>query len=101
MHFKNNMKKFTIYILHFIIFAFTLYIVHCTSYIAFAQSGIPGACGSNGKNPLPLDGSTFLGPTYNQSTCGLNYVQASVLVETRSAAAGFNATGTGLPTTLP
>ncbi len=47
------------------------------------------------------DGSGTLGQTYlNQNICGLNYVQASVLVETRSVAAGFNTNGTGNPTTL-
>jgi len=49
---------------------------------------------------VPMNGNGSLGQTYNNSACGLNYVQASVLVETRSAAAGFNANGTGLPTTL-
>lgn len=67
-----------------------------TSYMLFAQS--PGACSS--KNPSPLDGSTFLGQTYNNSACGLNYVQASVMVQTRTAAFNFNSNGTGLPTTL-
>lgn len=35
-----------------------------------------------------------------QNVCGLNYVQATVLTETRTAANGFNFGGTGFPTTL-
>src|SRR5437867_3182261 len=45
-----------------------------------------------------MDGNGYLGPTYNNSSCGLNYVQGSVLIETRSKAYGFNTKGTGLPT---
>jgi gliding motility-associated-like protein len=62
-----------------------------------------GTCDNclNGKSstPKPFDGSGFLGATFTQDTCGLNYVQASVLTQTRSAQFNFNANGTGLPTT--
>lgn len=49
-----------------------------------------------------MDGNHTLGYTYSQSACGLNYVQASVMVQKRTAAQSppFNANGTGLPTTL-
>lgn len=86
------MKKFFT-----LIFSFTL------GANTFAQSGIPGACGSGGngnKNPLPMNGSGSLGLTYSNSACGLNYVQASQLIQTRSAQYSFNANGSGLPTTL-
>ncbi len=63
---------------------------------------VPGACGPGGKNPSSLNGSGSLGLTYQNSACGLNYVQTSQLIQTRSAAQAtpFNANGTGLPTTL-
>jgi len=47
------------------------------------------------------DGSNILGLHYlNQNICGLNYVEDDTLVETRSASAGFNAGGTGLPSAI-
>lgn len=78
----------------------TLFFYLISIYI-FSQ-GKNGAIqkGENILSVSPLDGSTFLGQTYDSSACGLNFVQASQLVETRSVAAGFNTNGTGLPTTL-
>lgn len=68
---------------------------------AFSQNGVPGACHTApDKNVSVLNGSGTLGMSYSQTGCGLNYVQASQLIETRSVAAGFNTNGTGLPTTL-
>ncbi|HTB32305.1 MAG TPA: hypothetical protein VK808_09790, partial [Bacteroidia bacterium] len=47
------------------------------------------------------NGNSTLGQSYVlQNTCGLNYTQASVLTETRSAIYAFNANGTGFPTNL-
>lgn len=56
--------------------------------------------GTAGNQISVHDGSGSLGFTYSDSACGLNYVQASQLTETRSAATGANVNGTGLPTTL-
>jgi len=77
-------------------------LIFCLSIFSnlFAQNATPGACGSGGKNPVPMNGSGSLGFTYSNNACGLNYVQASQLIQTRSAAFSFNANGTGLPTTL-
>jgi len=47
------------------------------------------------------DGSTTLGPTVGLSMCGLNYVQSSVLIETRSQPWNFNTNGTGFPCHMP
>ncbi len=72
---------------------------------SFAQTNpTPGACGScSGKNPDPMNGNKTLGLTYSKSDCGLNYVMASQIIETRynaySTATPKNL-GTGLPTTL-
>lgn len=81
-----------------LIFVFSLTL----SANTFAQNGNPGpgACASGGKNPSVMNGNGVLGPTYNNSACGLNYVQASKLIETRSAAYGFNTNGSGLPATF-
>ncbi|MEW6467467.1 MAG: gliding motility-associated C-terminal domain-containing protein [Bacteroidota bacterium] len=66
----------------------------------FGQTGTCINCPlSNPKAVHPLDGTGSLGMTYQKDTCGLNFVQASVLTETRSAQAGFNTNGTGFPTT--
>lgn len=67
---------------------------------AFAQ-GTPGACGGGCKGGSidPMNGNGTLGQTYKNSDCGLNYVQASQLTQTRSQP-NFNTNGTGLPTTL-
>ncbi len=47
------------------------------------------------------DGSGSLNVTFDrENVCGLNFVQVSQLVETRSKNAGFNTNGTGLPTTV-
>src|ERR1051326_3401679 len=67
-----------------------------------AQNPVPGACGTGGgKNPIPMNGNASLGQSYNKSACGLNFVHADKLIETR-----FNQyttagnLGSGLPTTL-
>ncbi len=45
------------------------------------------------------DGSNTLGQSYyRHDVCGLNFVEADTLVETRSTTYGFNANGTGIPT---
>ncbi|HWY98787.1 MAG TPA: hypothetical protein VNY36_06860, partial [Bacteroidia bacterium] len=45
------------------------------------------------------DGSSTLGQSYyRHDVCGLNFVEADTLVETRSSTYGFNANGTGIPT---
>ena len=50
---------------------------------------------------LSPNGSGTLGQSYiQQNVCGLNYVTASVLTETRSAPYAFNANGTGFPSSL-
>jgi len=52
------------------------------------------------KNPPPptvQNGNSALGVSYNNTACGLNYVQASVLIEQRSVPYSFNANGSGLP----
>lgn len=76
---------------------FSLIVFLFTSSV-FAQS--PGACG---KNNLPQvnDGSASLGFTFDTMGCGLNYVHADKLIETR-----FNQyttagnLGSGLPTVM-
>jgi gliding motility-associated-like protein len=45
--------------------------------------------------PVLKDGSNTLGLTYNQTLCGLNYVQASAMTTTR-----YSPPGTGLPVSL-
>ena len=51
--------------------------------------------------PIIGNGNSSLGQSYVlQNVCGLNYTQASVLTETRSAIYAFNANGTGFPTSL-
>ena len=80
---------------------FSLTFLLLIAAIIFAQNGVPGACGTNHKNPSPLNGSTFLGMTYNHSECGLNYVEAHQIVETRyNASALPQNMGSGLPATL-
>ena len=72
------------------------------SVAAFSQTGSCSTCtnGSNSnKNPNPLDGTGTLGVSFQKDSCGLNFVQSSVLTETRSAQYSFNANGTGFPTT--
>ncbi len=54
---------------------------------------VPGACY---ECPASKDGSGSLGQIYNNSECGLNYVQATVMTTTRYT----TAPGTGFPTTL-
>lgn len=73
-----------------------LFLFSLATSLSFSQG--PGACGQFSKLK-PLDGTGSLGESYNNSACGLNYVQSSVLTETRSQQWGFNANGTGLPTT--
>jgi len=47
------------------------------------------------------NGNSTLGLSYVvQNLCGLNYVQATVLGETRTKPLGFNTNGTGYPTTV-
>ncbi len=47
------------------------------------------------------NGNGTLGQSYVlQNVCGLNYTQASILTETRSAIYAFNANGSGFPCTL-
>ncbi len=47
------------------------------------------------------DGNGILNPSYfAQNVCGLNYVQASQLTETRSITAGYNTNGSGFPAIL-
>ena len=76
---------------------YSLLIASTIILASYAQS--PGICG---KNNLPQinNGSGSLGQTYNYTDCGLNYVQASQLIQTRTATYNFNANGTGLPTVL-
>jgi gliding motility-associated-like protein len=66
-------------------------IIFLTAFRVSAQNVNPiGTTPVNGQNPLapanvrtindpvsPTDGSTFLGPTYSNSQCGLNYTTAS------------------------
>ena len=69
------------------------------SFGAYAQqNGACNNCPSSNKTITPLDGTGSLGMTFQKDTCGLNFVQSSVLTETRSATAGFNTNGTGFPT---
>src|ERR1035438_7862129 len=42
-------------------------------------------------------GNHSLGPAFNYNMCGLNYVQSTVLIETRSQPWNFNTAGTGFP----
>ena len=80
-------------------FAFGAVLLNYTGLLA--QGGVPGACNTpKDKSISVLNGNGTLGLTYSNEKCGLNYVQASVLTETRSVGSGFNANGTGLPTTL-
>ena len=52
--------------------------------------------GSHQKN-----GNTNLGPSFSDSLCGLNYVQGSVLIETRYNASTTTGTiGSGLPANI-
>lgn len=70
----------------------------------FAQNGAATSLLKGKSDISPMNGSGTLGAAYNQSACGLNYVQASQLTETRSATLAnppFNTNGTGLPVTLP
>lgn len=72
-----------------------------TGTLSAQNAGIPGACGVSGvKDPSPMNGSATLGQTYNQSDCGLNFVVANVMTQTRTQQYSFNMGGTGLPTTL-
>ncbi len=67
------------------------------------KQGKPANPGLNytGKR-LPPDSNNGLAKSYIlQNVCGLNWEQSSVLVETRSKSYGFNANGTGLPSTVP
>lgn len=63
------------------------------------SSGIPGACGNpsvaHTVPPTPQDGSGTMGMTYNQTLCGLTYVQASQMITTR-----YSPPGTGYPCSL-
>jgi len=69
----------------------------------FAQNSFPGASGNSGNYPSLMNGSTTLGKTYDTTGCGLNYVVASQIIETRYNAFSIATPpnlGTGLPTTL-
>jgi gliding motility-associated-like protein len=70
--------------------------------ISQTNQSVPGACISGGiKGNAPLNGSGSLGMTYNKSDCGLNFVYANQIVETRyNQYTTFGNLGTGLPTTL-
>ncbi len=59
-----------------------------------AQAQMPGACGKNNL-PSPQNGNASLGQSYNNSACGLNYVHADKLIETR-----YNQYSTSVPPTL-
>jgi gliding motility-associated-like protein len=85
-----------------------LFLAVCFSLIgsaAIAQSinpapGIPGACGNPSITRVyspqtPQDGNGTMGMTYNQTLCGLTYVQASQMITTR-----YSPPGTGFPSTL-
>jgi len=78
-------------------FTFILLAAVCVN----AAAQVPGACGKN-KYPVPYNGNDSLGQSFNQTACGLNYVQASKLIETRfdqyTTAGNL---GSGLPVTLP
>jgi gliding motility-associated-like protein len=55
----------------------------------------------HGKPGKMGDGIGTLGQSYiQQNVCGLNYISASQLTETRSRSGGINTNGTGVPTTL-
>ena len=47
------------------------------------------------------NGNHFLGQSFNDSLCGLNYVYGSVLIETRSSLDTSNILGVGFPATIP
>lgn len=61
-------------------------VLFLSAVIAYSQplekTSVPGACG-NCNNPVPLDGNNGLGLSFNQSGCGLNYVAATQVVQTR------------------
>src|SRR5688572_4525536 len=50
-----------------------------------------------GSDNVPLNGSGYLGQTYNQTLCGLSYVQSTKMITTRYVPDP----GTGLPCILP
>ncbi|MBI4929858.1 MAG: T9SS type A sorting domain-containing protein [Bacteroidetes bacterium] len=68
--------------------------------VGFSQNGLPSPENKNPTSLSPLGGNNFLGKAYNDFGCGLNYVQGSVLIETRTQGYGFNANGTGLPSAI-
>jgi hypothetical protein len=59
-----------------------------------AQDCREGRCFGNNPNPIPDDGNNFLGQSYNQSQCGLNYVAVSHMITQRYTG---TPTGVGLP----
>lgn len=84
---------------------FAVFIIIClfinTAIFSQNYSSQPGSCGFHKGNDVSvLNGSGTLGQTYSNSDCGLNYVQDSKLIQTRSQSWGYNTNGSGLPTTL-
>jgi len=78
----------------------TTVLIFFVSLFSFGQANIPcenpipGASCNPGA-PQPEDGNGSLGMTYNNTACGLNYVQATNMTTTR-----YTPPGTGFPSTL-
>ncbi len=83
------MKHFTV------ILFFSFFTYHSYGQSISCDSAIKGtSCDTKAKNYK--DGSGFLGLTYNNTACGLNYVQASNMTTTRYT----SNPGSGFPTAL-
>lgn len=98
------MNKYTNLIFLFILYSINNHKVILAQCTGCTQGFNPNETESNqinrrAKNTRFANGDSVLGLILDTTLCGLNFVEASVLTETRSQNININTNGTGFPTT--
>lgn len=79
----------------FIITSLTAQVIQSNGLVYYDSTGTGNLLKTATSAPAPQNGSGSLGQIYNNSACGLNYVQSSVMITSR-----YSPPGVGLPATL-